>query len=78
MGSKLRHCSGIATPHRTPHSMTEPEMKLPDVPLSELPESTKDFLIAHSLTGKTVTEVIRDLLNESAARSGFANQNQPA
>lgn len=49
----------------------EPEVRLPDIPLSELPESTKDFLLAHSLAGKPVAEVLRDVLNASAEAAGF-------
>jgi hypothetical protein len=37
------------------------------IPLSEIPESTKDFLLAMSAEGKTVTEVIVDTLDEAAA-----------
>ena len=47
------------------------ELKLPDIPLSELPESTKDFLIAVSATGKPVNEAIKDTLNKAAAAAGF-------
>lgn len=48
------------------------ELKLPDIALSELPESTKDFIIAYSATGKSVTEAIKDTLNQAAASAGFS------
>lgn len=51
----------------------EPEAKLPEVALSDLPEITKDFLIAHSAAGKSVGEVIRDVLNKAAAAATFTN-----
>lgn len=38
---------------------------------SELPETTKDFLIAHSAAGKSVPEVIAETLDAAAARDGF-------
>lgn len=44
---------------------------LPEIALSELPESTKDFLIAHSATGKSVAEVIAETLDAAAERDGF-------
>jgi hypothetical protein len=47
------------------------EIKLPDIALSELPEATKDFLIACSATGKSVPEVILEVLDEAATRHGF-------
>lgn len=56
----------------------DPESKLPDVPLSELSEGTKDFLIAHSLTGKPVTDVIRDVLSQAAAAAGFPTEGRAA
>ena len=39
---------------------------LPTIPLTGLPERTKDFLIAHSVGTKSVSDVIRDLLNSVA------------
>ena len=39
---------------------------LPTIPLTGLPERTKDFLIAHSGGTKSVSDVIRDLLNSAA------------
>lgn len=51
---------------------TEAQMKLPDVALSDLPEATKDFLIAHSAMGKAIPEVIRDILSRAASDAGFA------
>jgi hypothetical protein len=48
------------------------ELKLPDIALSDLPESTKDFLIASSgNAGKPVVQVIRDTLTKAAERAGF-------
>jgi hypothetical protein len=38
------------------------------IPLSEIPESTKDFLLAMSALGKPVTEVIVATLDEAAAK----------
>jgi hypothetical protein len=38
------------------------------IPLSEIPEATKDFLLAMSALGKPVTEVIVDTLDEAAAK----------
>jgi hypothetical protein len=38
------------------------------IPLSEIPEATKDFLLAMSAQGKPVTEVIVDTLDEAAAK----------
>jgi hypothetical protein len=54
-------------------NVSEPkELKLPDIALSDLPESTKDFLIAYSATGKTVPEAIKETLNQAASAAGFA------
>ena len=49
----------------------EPQMKLPDVALCDLTEGTKDFLIAHSATGKAIPEVIRDVLARASVAAGF-------
>ena len=48
------------------------ELKLPDIALSDLPESTKDFIIAYSATGKSVTESISEILTAAATAGGFA------
>lgn len=57
----------------------EPVASLPEVALSEIPEGTKDFLLAQSgSAGKSVTEVIRAVLNEAAADAGFPAEAQEA
>jgi hypothetical protein len=54
------------------------ELKLPDIALSDLPESTKDFLISYSAKGKTVTESIREILNNAAKTAGFPTTKNAA
>ncbi len=54
-----------------------PPVRLPDVPLSVLPETTKDFIIAASCTGQPVTDVIREALNQAAIRAGFRPKSKP-
>ena len=49
---------------------TSPEVKLPDILLSALPERTKDFLLATSGT-KSISGVVADVLNAAAAAAGF-------
>ena len=49
----------------------EPQMKLPDIALSDLSEGTKDFLIAHSATGKAIPQVIREVLLKASVAAGF-------
>lgn len=66
-----------ASSDNQPSPAHDPEVRLPDIALSDLPESTKDFLIAFSATGKPVTEVLRDVLNAAAAAAGF-NPNKAA
>ena len=39
---------------------------LPTIPLTGLPERTKDYLIAHSGGTKSVSDVIRDVINKAA------------
>ena len=39
---------------------------LPTIPLSELPEQTKDYIIAYSATGLTVQQSIREILTAAA------------
>jgi len=43
-----------------------------EIPLNELPEGTKDFLLAASAAGKSVTEVIADNLTRAAVAAGFS------
>ncbi len=58
--------------------VSEPnELKLPDIALSDLPESTKDFIIAYSATGKSVTESIREILTGAAIAGGFSPKSNP-
>ena len=45
---------------------------LPEISLSELAETTKDFLLAHAATGKSVPEVIMAVLDAAAAQAGYA------
>jgi hypothetical protein len=41
---------------------------LPAVPLSELPEATKDYLISqHAATGLPIAEIVREILNRASA-----------
>lgn len=47
------------------------EPSLPSIPLSRFPEATKDFLIGKSLPGKTIPQVLMEILNEEAIRAGF-------
>jgi uracil phosphoribosyltransferase len=58
--------------------MNAETLKLPDIALSDLPESTKDFIIAYSATGKTVTEVIREVLDHAAEQAGFSPSPEKA
>lgn len=53
---------------------TSPEVKLPDIPLSALPERTKDFLLASSGGAKPISGVVADVLNAAAAAAGFQPQ----
>ncbi len=41
---------------------------LPEISLKDLPEHTKDFLLAHAANGKPITEIIRDILNAAAKK----------
>ncbi len=46
--------------------------KLPGIRLSELPETTKDFLLASSLAGeKSISAVITETLDGAAKDAGF-------
>ena len=47
-----------------------PPRSLPEIPLNELSETTKDFLLAHSSSGKSVPAVIVELLDAAAEKSG--------
>lgn len=49
-----------------------------DLPLSEIPERTKDFLLAVSATGKSPVEAIQEVLDEAAAKAGFAPEPKAA
>lgn len=44
---------------------------LPEIPLSDLPEATKDFLIALSAQGKSVADIVVDTLDAAASDHGF-------
>jgi hypothetical protein len=63
---KLDFTTDMKTPAAQPSPAT-----LPDIPLNELPESTKDFLIALSAQGKSVAEVVIETLDAAATRHGF-------
>lgn len=52
-------------------TVQRPPVRLPDIPLSRLPERTKDFIIAASCTGKPVTDVVVDALSSAAVKAGF-------
>jgi len=51
-----------------------PTLTLPPIALSELKESTKDFILAASFQdgGKTTKDVVEQVLDEAATRSGFS------
>jgi hypothetical protein len=51
---------------------TSSEVRLPDIPLSALPERTKDFLIATSGGAKPISGVVADVLNAAATAGRFA------
>lgn len=51
--------------------LTEERAPALDLPLSEIPERTKDFLLAMSATGKPVTDAIRETLDAAATAAGF-------
>ena len=53
-------------------NLHEAEATLPELALREMPERTKDFLIAQSTAGKSVVEVVRDVLNKAANAAVFA------
>lgn len=51
----------------------ETKLTLPPIALSDLPESTKDFILASANVGvgKTPIEVIKAILDQAATRAGF-------
>lgn len=56
---------------------TESTLQLPPIALNELPQATKDFLLAASVTGKSPVDVIREVLTHAAEKAGFQVQ-EPA
>ena len=46
-------------------------MALPDIALSEIPESTKDFILASAFAGKAPADLIRQQLDKAASAAGF-------
>jgi hypothetical protein len=54
---------------------TSSEVRLPDIPLSALPERTKDFLIATSGGAKPISGVVADVLNAAAQFATSATGN---
>ena len=59
-------------PHAEPQNKTK--LELPGIALSELPEGTKDYVMAISGTGKTIPETMKEILNAAAAAAGFTPQ----
>jgi hypothetical protein len=51
--------------------INRPPVRLPDIPLSKLPERTKDFIIAASCSGTPIMEVMVEALNHAATDAGF-------
>lgn len=51
----------------------ETKLSLPPIALSDLPEATKDFLLASANAGegKTPIQVIKEILDQAATRAGF-------
>lgn len=49
-------------------TLQDPLLKgtLPTIPLSALPEKTKDYIIAYSATGLTIQDSIREILTRAA------------
>lgn len=52
-------------------AITRPPVRLPDIPLSKLPERTKDFIIAASCSGTPIMDVLVGALNTAASDAGF-------
>lgn len=51
---------------------TDQTSKLPEVALADLPEATKDYLIAlHASTGRPIAELIREILNHVSGGPKF-------
>jgi hypothetical protein len=49
-------------------SLIADELRLPELPLSGLPEGTKAYLLARATeSGKPIQEVMRDIWNDAAA-----------
>lgn len=48
-----------------------------EIPLSDLPEATKDFLLASAASGRSVREVIAEHLDRAAVAAGFSPMNTP-
>lgn len=46
-------------------------LQLPPIALNELPQATKDFLLAASVAGKSPVDVIREVLTTAAEKAGF-------
>ncbi len=55
-----------------------PPRSLPEIPLDELSETTKDFLLAHSSGGKSVPDVIIGVLDKAAEESGRRRERETA
>lgn len=48
-----------------------------EIPLSELQETTKDFLLASAASGRSVSDVIAEHLDRAAMAAGFSPMNTP-
>lgn len=68
-----QHRPGSRQPDPKPN-----DLKLPDIALSDLSESTKDFILAYSATGKSVTDAIREILTGAAISAGFKPKGRAA
>jgi len=51
-------------------------LSLPPVALNELSGNVKDFLIASSVAGKSIPDVVREILVKKAIASGFLNESR--
>ena len=56
----------------TEDDVSNPAVPAVEIPLSEMSETTKDFLLAASAAGKSVTEVIAEQLDRAASAAGFS------
>lgn len=54
-----------------------PKLTLPPIALSDLSETTKDFILAASNPGRTATDVIISVLDAAAIEAGFWPFPQP-